>query len=84
MFSFSQKYFWKGKLRRYIEGGEGSLAQRMAECIENSPKMYPYCNTYAPRGPNSNTYVQWVLNQFPQSGLTLPWNSFGKSFKTLQ
>lgn len=86
MFSFSSNkyllsYFWKGKLCGYVEGAEGSLAHQMAECIENSPTTYPYCNTYLLKGPNSNTYVQWVLNQFPASGLSLPWNSFGKNFK---
>ena len=74
------KHFWKGKLRGYIEGGEGSLAQTMTEFIESTPNTYPYCNTYGIKGPNINTYVQWVLNKFPNSGLSLPWNSFGKNY----
>jgi len=79
MFLFSQKHFWgPGKLRGYVEGGEGSVAQRMAAFIENSGETYPHCQTYSLLGPNSNTYVQWVLNNFPGSNLRLPWNSFGK------
>ncbi len=83
MFSSSKhpKHFWKGRLSGYIEGGVGSAAHQMAECIENSPTAYLYCNTYSLKGPNSNTYVQWVINQFPASGLSLPWNSFGKNFR---
>jgi hypothetical protein len=80
IFSFTQRYSWKGNVSGLIEGGEGSLAQQMAERIESSPQTYPYCNTYSLKGPNSNTYVQWVLNQFPNSGLKLPWNAFGKSY----
>lgn len=53
----------------------------MSEFIERSPDTYPHCNQYAFRGPNSNTYAQWVLNQFPESGFSLPWNAFGKGFK---
>ena len=80
MFFFSRKHFWKDtKLVGVVEGGEGSVAERMADCIENSPRTYHHCATYALRGPNSNTYVQWVLDQFPSSNLYLPWNSFGAS-----
>jgi hypothetical protein len=71
-------YIWPATLHGVVEG---SLAELMAECIEHSPQNYPYCENYAYTGPNSNTYVQWVLTQFPGSGLTLPWNAFGKGFK---
>ncbi len=42
----------------------GKSAVQFTEIIENSPKNYPYkdCYRYFP-GPNSNTYVQWILNQ---------------------
>jgi len=81
MFTFSRKFFWKSRLLGCIEGGEGSPAQKMVATIEKSGELYPARNTYALRGPNSNTYVQWVLNQFPDSGLSLPWNSIGKRYK---
>lgn len=80
VFYSSDKYWWGARLHGFVEGGEGSLAQKMAETIELSSKNYPYCHRYAYVGPNSNTYVQWVINQFPESGFTLPWNSFGKNF----
>jgi hypothetical protein len=46
----------------------GQLAAQFGEIIENSPETYPYnhCYRYFP-GPNSNTYVQWVLNQADSS-----------------
>lgn len=74
------KNFWKAKLLGVVEGDEDSLAQKMAEFIECSGETYPYSKTYSLTGPNSNTYVQWVIDQFPQSNLSLPWNSFGKNF----
>jgi hypothetical protein len=40
----------------------GALAQNLATRIEKSPQTYPWCNRYWYwPGPNSNTYVQWVL-----------------------
>jgi len=74
---FSQKYFWKAKLFAKIEGQE---AKQMADFIENSQTLYPFRDTYALRGPNSNTYAQWILNKFPEMKVELPWNSFGKSY----
>jgi hypothetical protein len=39
-------------------------ALRLAEVIENSPHNYQYNYSYFYwPGPNSNTYIQWVLNQ---------------------
>lgn len=73
---FSEKYLWnRSELLGYIEG---DVAREMAEFIESSPQSYPFCYRYSLRGPNSNTYVQWVLARFPESKLRLPWNSFGK------
>ncbi len=78
MLFFSQKYLWKGKLLGYV-GGE--TARRVAEFIENSPTRYPYCDKYFLSGPNSNTYAQWILNNFPEFKVRLPRDSFGKNYK---
>ena len=75
---FSQKYFWEGKLLGQIEG---DVAKRIAESLENSPTTYPYCHKYSLIGPNSNTYAKWVLNNFPDFKVKLPWNSFGQNYK---
>jgi hypothetical protein len=78
----SQKYLWKSiRLVGRVEGGEDSNAHRMTEFIESSPRSYPYCPRYSFFGPNSNTYAQWVLNSFPEAGLKLPGNSFGKGWQ---
>jgi hypothetical protein len=39
-------------------------AEKLAQIIRETPNQYPYnyCYRYYP-GPNSNTYVQWILNQ---------------------
>jgi hypothetical protein len=43
---------------------QGEVANMLAEIIEQSPETYQYNHLYRYYpGPNSNTYVQWVLNQ---------------------
>jgi len=61
---------------------EGSLARKMMDFIENNSNNYPYYDyfKYYP-GPNSNTFVQWVLDKFPEANIKLPWNAFGKYYK---
>lgn len=71
-------FFWDAKLLGHIEGGENSAAENMYNFIEKSKDKYPYRNKYLLWGPNSNTYVQWVLNRFPNFPAKLPWNAFGK------
>ena len=79
MFFFSKKYFFKANLLSFIEGGPDSVAHQMTEFIEASPKTYPHCYKYSLKGPNSNTYTQWVLNNFPESKMRLSWNSVGNN-----
>lgn len=78
---FIKKYFWQAGLVGHIEGGENSTAQKIVEFIENSEKTYPYLNGYSLLGPNSNTYVQWVLDKFPEFNIKLSWRFIGKGFK---
>lgn len=72
---------WKTTLLGYIQGDEQSLAKEMISFVQQSVNTYPYKNTYYLRGPNSNTYVQWVLNNFPSSKISLPNSALGKDYK---
>lgn len=72
---------YKSKLVKLIEGGKGSLPNRIIRFIENNYLKYPYKNEYHYfPGPNSNTFMQWILNHFPESKLKLPWNALGKGY----
>jgi len=77
MFMFSNKYFWKGKLFFSIEG---SQAKKTINFVKKSKDYYPYKNRYSYLGPNSNTYVQWVLDSFPMLNIELPRNAIGKNY----
>jgi hypothetical protein len=73
-----QKWYWKGRIYKKIEG---PLAKRMIDFVKKSKKDYPYLRRYNLFGPNSNTYVQWVLDNFPEAKTNLPQRSFGKNYK---
>jgi hypothetical protein len=75
------KPFFKPDLLGYTEGDEDSLAEKMVHFINNSPHTYPHCFDYFLGSPNSNTYVQWVLDQFPEFPAKMSWNAFGKGYK---
>jgi hypothetical protein len=52
------------------------LARRLERCAED----YPWCTRYRYwPGPNSNTFVQWVLGE----RLVLPIRAFGKRYAKL-
>ncbi len=70
----------KTKLIKAIEGDENSLANKMVNFIENSPENYPNIQKYSFFGPNCGTYIEWVLKNFPEIEVKLPWNSIQKKF----
>lgn len=60
---------------------EGDLATEMIRFIEFEAPRYPFAQLYwAWPGPNSNTFVQWILNAFPECGLKLPKHALGARF----
>ncbi|MEK7555250.1 MAG: DUF3750 domain-containing protein [Patescibacteria group bacterium] len=77
---YISKFLWNAKLLNYIEGNENSAAKNIFNFIEKSKNSYPYRDKYLLWGPNSNTYVQWILNHFPDFNIKLPWNCFGKNY----
>ena len=63
---------------------EERSAIKIIKFIEKSPQIYKFNNYYlAYPGPNSNTFTQWILDHFPESGLKLPWNAFGKNYSPM-
>jgi len=74
-------FHWGSKLLSVLEGEENSLVAMMVKFIEKSPENYPYCAKYSFLGANSDTYVQWILDNFPELKIKLPWNCFGKNYK---
>lgn len=74
---------YRVSLRCETHGKNESAAQRLYDFIEGGGlHRYPYKNRYnILLGPNSNTFTQWVIDQVPECGLSLPWNAWGKGYK---
>jgi len=81
VFRYSKKHFRVVNLLGFIEGGEGSTAQQAIEYIEKSKETYAYLSKYSLIGPNSNTFVEWVLDRFPEFNIKLPWRFLGKEYE---
>jgi len=74
---------WETKVYSTVAGDEESCARTLWEFIEKGGlEQYPHQTQYRfVRGPNSNTFTQWVVDQFPECDLSLPWNAWGKGYK---
>lgn len=58
----------------------GEKAALLKEILGEAGKRYPFCGRYRPfPGPNSNTFVAWVLRA---AGIDyrLPWKAIGRSY----
>ena len=58
----------------------GADAQRLGSILAQAASEYPYCDRYrAWPGPNSNTFVAWVLRK-GSVACPLPWKAHGRNF----
>jgi hypothetical protein len=62
-------------------GRDRSVAKKMSLFIEKDSGKFPLRKSYFLIGPNSNSFIQWVIDKFPDSGFKLPFNAFGKGYK---
>ena len=80
-FTLHRDHRWESQMIGKVEGPLAS-------------KMIRFVNIWAPRyffsqwyfiwpGPNSNTFIQWILNTFPEANLSLPKTAKGKAFPAL-
>lgn len=60
-----------------LQTWEGSAAERLAARLATAPQQYPWRHRYRYwPGPNSNTFVQWVL----EDAFRLPWQGIGRRY----
>lgn len=78
---FFRKLLWQSHLVKMLEDYKGSDVEKLANIIENSSSIYPYWDKYFPTGPNSNTYVQWILNKYGGAKIKLPAGCIGRKYK---
>jgi hypothetical protein len=66
----------------HLQGDKDSEAKRIYDTIRENIDIYPYKDTYKLYpGPNSNTFVQRLLDKVPERKISLPWNCLGKNYR---
>lgn len=79
---FKKTQFLESTLLGSISGDKDSLAFSVINFVEKMTPFYPHQENYTLfPGPNSNTYINWILKKFPEMEIELPWNAFGKNYK---
>lgn len=72
---------WYGAVPRLYADVRGERAERAIAGIRQAIAGYPYPTEYeAWPGPNSNTFVAWVIRQVPELDVVLPNTAIGKDF----
>ncbi|WP_114418288.1 DUF3750 domain-containing protein [Marinospirillum perlucidum] len=73
--------YWYGAQPRLLADLKGAEAEAAIPAILEAVANYPYPNTYrAWPGPNSNTFIAWLIRETPQLSLVLPNIAIGKDY----
>ncbi len=73
--------YWFGAEPEVIESITGPAAKAAIPKIIEAAKAYPYPDQYrAWPGPNSNTFVSFILRRVPELGVELPPHAIGKDW----
>lgn len=72
---------WYGSDAVLIASLKGEKAEKAIPKIIAAVESYPYSKTYRLfPGPNSNTFVSYILRKTPEMGVELPPNAIGKDW----
>ncbi|WP_150910069.1 DUF3750 domain-containing protein [Marinobacter halotolerans] len=72
---------WFGSAPALIADIRGEKATRIIEQLDEVIDRYPYPTQYkAWPGPNSNTFVAWVIREIPELEVALPSHAIGKDY----
>jgi hypothetical protein len=64
-----------------VQEWNGEVAARLESVLKESARTYPFRERYLPwPGPNSNTFVAWVLRRAGLDLSVLSWKALGKGF----
>ncbi len=73
--------YWFGNRPELLKDVRGPGVEALIERIEAAVKQYPYADSYRVwPGPNSNTFVAFVLREVPELRVDLPPTAIGKDY----
>jgi len=72
---------WFGSPPILLYETSGPEAQPLIEQVHDAALSYPYAGEYKMLpGPNSNSFIQWILLEVPELGAELPAKALGKNW----
>jgi hypothetical protein len=72
---------WFGNKPRVVDQLSGRIAERAILKIKQAISQYPYKTRYVTwPGPNSNTFVAYVIRKVPELSADLPTTAIGKDY----
>lgn len=72
---------WFGSPPILLHEVAGASAEPLIGEIQKAAQSYPYPDKYTMLpGPNSNSFIQWILLEVPEIGFSLPMKAIGKSW----
>ena len=72
---------WFGAMPELLKDIRGEEAEKAIVNINNAVKSYPYGHLYtAFPGPNSNTFISYIIRRTPELATELPPTAIGKDF----
>lgn len=81
IFFFRRNPRFTSRIEGHIEGDKNSDAFKLATFILNHYEDYPLKNEYKLLGPNSNSFISWVLKQFPEIKMNISFRAVGFNYK---
>ncbi|WP_406856811.1 DUF3750 domain-containing protein [Alsobacter sp. KACC 23698] len=75
---------WFGQDPERIAAIEGAEAEALIPKVRDAVRRYPFSQAGGYRawpGPNSNTFVTFVLSAIPEAGIALPPTALGKDYR---
>ena len=77
---FENKEHWNSSLVGFVSGKKESVAHTVFTFVEKQITTYQYTTSYVMLpGPNSNSFVQWVIDSFSLP-IVLPATALGKNY----
>jgi Protein of unknown function (DUF3750) len=72
---------WYGNAPELYADKRGETAEKLIPRIDAAARSYPYPHDYtAWPGPNSNTFVAWIMRAVPELDVDLPPTAIGKDY----
>lgn len=79
---FEGSFVWKTEILYEIKGAVHSEAAAVYKLLHNEYEELPFIAKYRLiKGPNSNSFTQWVLDRVAPGKYPLPWKAYGKNWR---